>query len=469
MKRLLCAILLVTLLLYSCEKEETISTSIKEQSLATAITTEESDTVTEAPYYPPATPAADFSYEENDDGGITIRHYKGNDTSFVVPKEIDGKPVTEIWFLNVLTPDFVNDTIVSVTLPDTIKSIGNTTFQNFTALESINLPDSLTEIGNHAFAYCTSLKNISIPGGAINEYSWNAFMYSGLETVEIRGDAKIIPSGIFGGTNIKEFVCPDSVEEIEFQAFSGCANLEKLVLNEGLITVGSHLLSGTNVKEIVIPSTVEEITESAFENTPDLEKVIFNGDAPNAFIDDYISAYGTSFTVYYNEKAQGFTYPYWHGYPSEIIGHEQPRLIDKDYEYIENESGVTILRYLGADTEVTIPETINGKAVTTIGERAFAHNGSIKSIQMPNTVTSIEFRAFDACYELTYVKLSDNLYTIGACAFFACFELEDIALPDTLIKLGDMAFSNCTSLTSINIPESITEMGEGVFSFSGIK
>ncbi len=461
MKKLFCLLVVISLLLCSCDRQDFEATTVS-NTTTYAETAEET-----ASHYPPANPASDFSYKENEEGGITILNYKGDDTSFVVPPQIDGKDVTEIWFRN-LIPDFVNDTIVSVTLPDTIKSIGNTTFQNYIKLESINLPDSLSHIGNHAFAYCSSLKNISIPGKAINEYSWNAFMYSGLENVEIRGEVETLASGMFGGTKIKEFVCPPTLKTIEFQVFSGCEDLEKLTLNEGLVTVESDLLSRTKVKEITIPSSVKNISELAFNNAQMLEKVIFSGDAPLDFL-DAISAYSVSYTVYFNEDAKGFTYPRWNGYPTEILGKEQPRPIIGDYEFEENENGVTVLKYLGNDTHVIIPEQINGKNVTKIGLAAFIYNSTVEYVKIPDSVISIGARAFESCSSLATVELSSNLEAIEASAFFACSKLEDITLPDTLTKIGDTAFSNCTSLTSINLPESITEMGIGVFYFSGIK
>jgi|GEM_PF-6725152 len=463
MKRLLLFTIVFCLTMSSCANTDHATTQ-ETTSVAPLETTAESTA-----YYPPANPASDFSYKENDDGGITIVNYKGNDTSFVVPPQIDGKNVTEIWFKNSLTPDFVNDTIVSITLPDTIKSIGNTTFQNYVSLESINLPDSLEKIGNHAFAYCSSLKNISIPGKAISEYSWNAFMYSGLENIEIRGDIEILPSGIFGATNIKEFICPDSLKTIEFQVFSVCKNLESLILNDGLLTVGSHLLPQTKVKEIIIPASVTNITQAAFENTPNLEKVIFEGDAPENFLGTSSTPYGTSYTIFFNESAKGFTYPFWNGYPTEIIGKSTPRPIFGDYEIEENETGITISKYHGNDASIEIPETINGKNVTRIGTSAFVYKQSIECIKIPDSVTSVGAHAFESCSGLKTVHLSRNLESIEEYAFFACNKLENITLPETLKKLGDVAFSNCTSLTYINIPDSITEMGEGVFYFSGIK
>ena len=74
---------------------------------------------------------------------------------------------------------------------------------------------------------------------------------------------------------------PSSVKEIGEWAFSDCANLKEVILNEGLEKIGTGVFSNTNIESITIPDSVEEIGESAFSGCWNLKKVIYKGDASN--------------------------------------------------------------------------------------------------------------------------------------------------------------------------------------------
>ncbi len=96
-----------------------------------------------------------FSYEANEDGGITITKYRGSDAQVVVPDTIDGKKVTSIGghaFYNC-------ESLTSVTIPDSMTSIGSSAFSECKSLTSVTIPDSVTSIGDEAFDGCTMTIN----------------------------------------------------------------------------------------------------------------------------------------------------------------------------------------------------------------------------------------------------------------------------------------------------------------------
>ena len=293
-------------------------------------------------------PVEDFKYEENEDGGITITEYIGNDADVVIPGKIDGKDVTRIGeraFNTQLTivlvkiPDTVtaieqyafqmSPRLTTICLSQNLKAIDDYAFQNCGVLSTITLPESLTKIGHCAFEKCESLKQITIPK---NVAEWGActFMGSGLETVEFEEGLESIGGDAFSKTNIKEIILPKSIKTIRPGAFSSCAHLESLILNEGLLTINSLILAYTNVKEIVIPASVKNITESAFNRCNALEKVKFEGNAPENFAvepTELVDENGNTFlgseiqgnyTVCYHEGAEGFTSPTWNDYTTEI-------------------------------------------------------------------------------------------------------------------------------------------------------
>ena len=140
-----------------------------------------------------------------------------------------------------------------------------------------------------------------------------------------------------------------------------------------------------------------------------------------------------------------------------------------DFEYkVGEDGGITITKYIGTDTDVVIPEKIDGKNVTVIYMHAFRRS-IIVNVIMPDTVTTIDEAAFELCESLTTVRLSTRLSHIDNSAFKNCTSLSTITLPPTLNSIYDWAFMYCTSLKHINIPKSISLFGAEVFAGSGLE
>ena len=151
-----------------------------------------------------------------------------------------------------------------------------------------------------------------------------------------------------------------------------------------------------------------------------------------------------------------------------------------EFEYkVKDDGTIEILGYIGNNTTLYIPNTINGIEVTSIGNSAFYHDTyitkviiadgvkyfepcafeccySLKSITIPDSVTDIGNLCFSQCYDLTYAKLPNNLKEIPYCAFRACEKLKEINLPTDLEIIGWQAFDGCRSLQSINLPPTVS-------------
>ena len=161
-----------------------------------------------------------------------------------------------------------------------------------------------------------------------------------------------------------------------------------------------------------------------------------------------------------------------------------------------------------ASGALTIPSTIDGKKVTSIGKKAFKHCRKLTNITIPNSVTSITIPgnvtsigscAFWDCRSLTSINVSNNnknyssidgilfnkdkteiitypankegtsydipnsVTSIGNGAFAYCSSLTNIIIPNSVTSVGYSAFENCDSLTSITIPDSVTSIGYSTF------
>ena len=269
-----------------------------------------------------ANPASDFRYEVNENEGITITRYTGNDEHVVIPATIEGKPVTKIGQLAFGELGVGEVGIVSVKMPDSVTEIVGEAFRDCTKLTEIQLSNTLYRIGSYTFEGCTSLKHIRIPS-SVRVLGELMFRRSGLETIEIEEGIEEIPDYAFAESGLVELTLPGSVKRIGFQAFAAC-NLESVTLNEGLITIEHKAFAANpNLKEIIIPKTVETVTDTVFSMCTGLEAVKFEGNAPSTFKDsDPIygvwDPYEVHFTVYYHQDAEGFTAPEWYGYPTQI-------------------------------------------------------------------------------------------------------------------------------------------------------
>lgn len=126
----------------------------------------------------------------------------------------------------------------------------------------------------------------------------------------------------------------------------------------------------------------------------------------------------------------------------------------EDFLYERNNGEITITGYTGAEREIVIPKEIDGRPVTAIGERAFAHY-DLTSVTFPNTLTYIGEYAFDDCETLTEVNLPDSLTYLGWYSFGGCDSLTELLLPkNTALPAEDFwerISSPCSPTTTVII------------------
>ncbi len=124
-----------------------------------------------------------------------------------------------------------------------------------------------------------------------------------------------------------------------------------------------------------------------------------------------------------------------------------------DYTYkVLSDGTVQIAGYTGTATEVEIPETIDGKTVTSIGDRAFDRNSTITSVIIPDSVKSIGDYAFCICSNLTSIIIPEGVTSIGKSVFLSCSNLLSVTIPDSMTSIGQEAFADCRKIKSVTIP-----------------
>lgn len=103
-------------------------------------------------------------------------------------------------------------------------------------------------------------------------------------------------------------------------------------------------------------------------------------------------------------------------------------------------------------TTILVPDAIDGVSVVSVGGDAFTKSETLVHIILPDTVTTIKRSAFRDCRRLESVRFPAGLVEIGAHVFDGCVSLREAQLPPTLKKLGVSAFSGCGALgSSVNL------------------
>jgi len=138
----------------------------------------------------------------------------------------------------------------------------------------------------------------------------------------------------------------------------------------------------------------------------------------------------------------------------------QPEKSNGEYKYrILNGLSIRITGYIGTQTDVSIPNTIEGLPVTEIDYGAFIQK-KLKSVVLPDSLKSIGRFAFHY-NELTRIIFPDGILSIGENAFEGN-QLQEVVLPKNLIKIADESFRN-NKITSVTIPDSVREINGYAF------
>lgn len=144
---------------------------------------------------------------------------------------------------------------------------------------------------------------------------------------------------------------------------------------------------------------------------------------------------------------------------------------DLRYELTDDGEGVRINKYVGSETEISIPSEIEGMPVRELKWNMFFVNGQLrqKTVVLPDSVETIippsrnEGKGmFSYGLHLRYVRLPKSLHEIHYCFFRGSENIEEFVIPDGVKSIGKLAF-NGTGIKSVFIPDSVTEVGEKAF------
>lgn len=369
----------------------------------------------------------------------------------------------------------------SLTIPSGITSIGRFTFSSCLKLTSMIIPSGVESIGQHAFYGCSALTSITIPSSVTSIENSLFQACSALTSVTIPGSVASIGYNAFQScSNLTDITIPSSVTSIGQYAFQNCRNIASITIPDGVASIGDYTFSNcSNLNNITIPKSVKKVNPNAFKNCSKLENVYYGGSSSewNKIIVYYGNTALTKANIIFG--AYAVTY---HADGAENIPEVQTKTRDVsltlsstlptksdctflgwatstggsvvyaagasytenadldlyavwgekvDFEYTNHGTYCEITKYIGTDTEVTIPETINGLPVTSIGNSTFKDCSNLKSVKIPNSVTSIGEGAFNGCESLAGITIPNGVSSIGYGAFRRCCSLTSITIPSS--------------------------------------
>ena len=369
--------------------------------------------------------------------------------------------------------------IKSVTIDNGVTTIGDFAFVYCDRLTSIEIPASVTTIGNLVFGGCTSLTSINVDA--------DNTAYKSIEGNLHSKDGKTLVQYAIGKTDTA-FAIPDSVTTIGDYAFYGCDSLTSVTFGENsqLTTIGAAAFAAcTSLTSIVIPSSVTTISS------------LYTSLGLNTFSSCYALAEVYNYSSLNITKGSS-SYGHVAYYALDVYTtSEQSKLSTDENGFVIHTDGnvKTLVRYIGAASEITIPNSI-----TAIGVGAFYNCDSLTSVVIPDSVTAIGNDAFYNCYALAEVynysslNITKGSSSYGYVAYYAldvyttnepsnltndngliihsdgtlvCYVGTDteIAIPSSVTTIGAHAFTGCTNLTNVTFGEDsqLTTIGEYAF------
>ena len=410
--------------------------------------------------------------------------------------------------------------LTSITIPNTITTIGKYAFSGCSKLTSINIPASVTSISSSLGYLCKELAEISVDANntiydsrndcdAIIESSSHKLILGCKNTI-IPETVTVINSSAFDGcTGLTSIAIPENVNSIGAWAFSGCRNLESISLpssiakikqgtfnyclklkevniSEGLTAIESIAFKGAqSLEKITLPITVNTIASSAFENCTALTTVVCFATnvlslGSNVFANcsNLTAIYVPAESVTQYKEAEN-----WINY-AEIIQAMPTEIVDADaegyylqFEYSDEVESASVMsegteltatvigNTISEDIDLVIPSVVlhNEKQykVVRIAMYAFEYNTYIQSVVISEGIIDIEEFAFDCCENLKTIRFPSSLTTIGT--YFECTSLESIDIPEGVTSILYGAFAECRSLKKAQLPSTLEEIEDEAF------
>ena len=345
---------------------------------------------------------------------------------------------------------YVSPRILTVTVPHPL-TIGDYAFRNVGASE-IDL-SLATSIGMGVLSGTTPeslvLKELTTAFGYLFGGN-NASVPAELTQVTFTSSASVPDDAFAGCAHIVSVLLPSGNEDISIgrNAFYECLSLSEISVDGNGVSIGDNAFYGcASLLSATVSSSAKNVTvgDHAFAECSSLTDVDI----------DRLSSVGTG-AFLGCRRVESFSCA------SQSVAVHQSGSAFGLYSLA---SFATLIGFVGPATAYAVPDSIEGKTVSVIGEEALAYLSGLSEVSLPSTVTSVEEKAFFECSSLRTVDFGDNtvMRAVGARAFARCENLRDIVLPASTQIVSERAFEECSSLSNFVLPAETNSLGESAF------
>ena len=323
--------------------------------------------------------------------------------------------------------------ISKLTLTNGITTIGDFAFQNLVVTEIV-VPDSVTSIGIGAFKGCNKLTSITLPfvgnskevdadascsyskfgyifgyetsnktDTTYDGYDWYYYIPRTLRNVTITKATGISANAFYGCSYLTSVTLNKEVTVINSSAFYNCSGLTSFTVPENTTSIGSSAFYGcSGMESILLPYGLKTVGANVFSNCSKLNI--------NCQIDEQPSDWNTD----------------WNPSNCSVIWNYgcTKGITEDGFDWISLDGETVRIRgYSGNATELTIPNSIEGKPVTRIDANTFRDNSKITLIKIPNSVNFIETNAFYNLSNLLTVIIPNSVLTVQSNSFSSCLKV----------------------------------------------
>ena len=345
--------------------------------------------------------------------------------------------------------------VMTLTLPDSIKSIGNNAFANMRLMVSFtanNNEGNLINIGWDLFLGCSSLVNLAIPLYGHIGTLFGTTEFTGASAVTSGGETYYIPN------TLKNF--KDTGGILSSKAFEGTA-LTTIEITDQVLYMNEEALAGANsLVNLTIPyvGNDKDATEPSF-NT--LFGVLFSK-----------TTYGNTITYGAHQQYDSSHYTYYY-LPHSLknvtvnggtfLGYEF-----SDCNELEKITLNDVIALANRSFYHCSANVIMNEGLQTIGDHAFYYSDMAGDLVIPDSVTSIGEFAFIDAQKITSFVVGANVETLGKSAFSSCKAAKSITFKGNKItEIQSMTFNHCDALEAIVVPEGVTKINGNAFDYCG--
>jgi len=301
-----------------------------------------------------------------------------------------------------------------------VTSIGESAFYSYgneNGITSVTLPNSILSIGEYAFQYCQGITSFTIPNSVVSIGYYAFEQCINLSSIDLGNNVTSIGSSAFSWCkSLESIVIPNGVSSIESTTFNMCTKLSSVTIPNSVTSIGGMAFySCSSLASVSIPNSVTSIGQGAF-----------NG------------------TAWYNNQPDGVVYINKIAYTYKGTMPSNTSITLKD--------GTTIISEYAFYNCTNLTSIIIPNSVASIGEYAFSGSG-LTSINIPNSIVSINNNTFYGCNSLLSVIIPDGVKYIGEYAFDSCANLESISIPSSVEVIDGNAFMGCAKLASLYISD----------------